>query len=143
MSILLLRLLLTPTLVVLVSYVQKRWGHAIGGRVIGLPLSTAPFLVLIYLMDGAEQAARAAHGVVAGQVAVVSYCYLFAYLSWRKAWPIALLGGWLIAGMADLALVQLANTWLVGAIVVFVSAIAIKFWPKPLTDDQSVRVPQW
>lgn len=143
MSILLLRLLLTPSLVVLVSYIQKRWGHAIGGRFIGLPLSTAPFLILIYLMDGADQAANAAHGVVAGQIAVVSYCYVFTYISWRKAWPVALLTGWFIAGLADLALVQLANTWLVGAIVVLVSATAVKFWPKPLTQDQVVRIPQW
>jgi len=142
-SILLLRLLLTPSLVVLVSYIQKRWGHAIGGRVIGLPLSTAPFLVLVYLMDGAEQTARAAHGVVAGQVAVVSYCYIFTFINWRRAWPFALLSGWLVAGLADVSLVQLDSTWLAGAIVVFVSALAIKFWPKPLTDDQTVRVPQW
>jgi hypothetical protein len=142
-SILFLRLLLTPTLVVLVSYIQKRWGHAIGGRVIGLPLSTAPFLILIYLMDGPEQTANAAHGVVAGQIAVVSYCYVFSYVSWRKAWPIALLAGWLIAGLADLTLIQLDSTWFAGAAVVFVSAIAIKFWPKPLTDDRSIRVPQW
>jgi len=94
-------------------------------------------------MDGADQAANAAHGVVAGQIAVVSYCYVFAYVSWRKAWPVALLTGWFIAGLADLALVQLANTWLVGGIVVLVSAMAIKFWPKPLTDDQTVRIPQW
>ena len=124
MSILLLRLLLTPTLVVLVSYIQKRWGHAIGGRVIGLPLSTAPFLVLIYLMDGAEQTARAAHGVVAGQIAVVSYCYIFTFINWRRAWPFALLSGWLVAGLADVSLVQLESTWLAGAIVVFVSALA-------------------
>ncbi|MEJ6493496.1 MAG: hypothetical protein QNM01_02630 [Actinomycetes bacterium] len=143
MSILLLRLLLTPTLVVLVSYIQKRWGHALGGRVIGLPLSTGPFLILIYLMDGAGQTANAAHGVVAGQIAVVSYCYIFTYVSWRKAWPIALLAGWFIAGLADFTLTHLASTWLAGATVVFVSAIAIKFWPRPLTDDQSVRVPQW
>ena len=143
MSILLLRLLLTPSLVVLVSYIQKRWGHAIGGRVIGLPLSTAPFLVLIYLMEGADQTARAAHGVVAGQIAVVSYCFIFSFLSWRKSWPIALLTGWLIAGIADFALVQLSSTWLAGAIVVLVSAIAIKFWPKPLFDDHAVRIPQW
>lgn len=143
MSILLLRLLLTPSLVVLVSYIQKRWGHAIGGRVIGLPLSTAPFLILIYLMDGAEQTANAAHGVVAGQIAVVSYCYMFTFISWRKAWPFALFTGWFVAGMADLALVQLANTWLVGAIVVLVSAVAVKSWPKPLTDDHAVRIPQW
>ena len=143
MSILLLRLLLTPSLVVLVSYIQKRWGHAIGGRVIGLPLSTAPFLVLVYLMDGAEQTARAAHGVVAGQIAVVSYCYIFTFVNWRRAWPFALLSGWLVAGLADISLIQLNNTWLVGGIVVFVSAIAIKFWPVALTDDQSIRIPQW
>ena len=143
MSILILRLLLTPSLVVLVSYIQKRWGHAIGGRVIGLPLSTAPFLVLIYLMEGADQTARAAHGVVAGQIAVVSYCFVFSFLSWRKSWPIALLTGWFVAGIADFTLVQLSSTWLAGATVVLVSAIAIKFWPKPLFDDHAVRVPQW
>ena len=143
MSILILRLLLTPSLVVLVSYIQKRWGHAIGGRVIGLPLSTAPFLVLIYLMEGADQTARAAHGVVAGQIAVASYCFVFSFLSWRKSWPIALLTGWLVAGIADFTLVQLSNTWLAGATVVLVSAIAVKFWPKPLFDDHAVRIPQW
>jgi len=94
-------------------------------------------------MDGTEQTARAAHGVVAGQIAVVSYCYIFTFINWRRAWPVALLSGWLVAGLADFTLIQFANTWLVGGIVVFVSAIAIKFWPKPLTDDQSVRVPQW
>lgn len=143
MSILILRLLLTPSLVVLVSYIQKRWGHAIGGRVIGLPLSTAPFLVLIYLMEGADQTARAAHGVVAGQIAVASYCFVFSFLSWRRSWPIALLTGWLVAGIADVTLVQLSNTWLAGATVVMVSAIAVKFWPKPLFDDHAVRIPQW
>ena len=137
-----MRLLLTPSLVILVSYIQKRWGHAIGGRVIGLPLSTAPFLILIYLMDGTEQAAEAAHGVVAGQIAVVSYCYMFTLIGWRKAWPIALLTGWFTAGLADLVLVQLTNTWLVGAIVVLVSATAVKFWPRPLTGDRVVRIPQ-
>ena len=94
-------------------------------------------------MEGADQTARAAHGVVAGQIAVVSYCYIFTFINWRRAWPVALLSGWFVAGLADITLIQFANTWIVGGIVVFVSAMAIKFWPKPLTDDQSVRIPQW
>ena len=94
-------------------------------------------------MEGADQTARAAHGVVAGQIAVVSYCYIFTFINWRRAWPFALLSGWFVAGLADITLIQFANTWIVGGIVVFVSAMAIKFWPKPLTDDQSVRIPQW
>ena len=94
-------------------------------------------------MEGADQTARAAHGVVAGQIAVVSYCFIFSFLSWRKSWPIALLTGWLVAGIADFTLVQLSSTWLAGATVVLVSAIAVKFWPKPLFDDHAVRIPQW
>ncbi len=94
-------------------------------------------------MEGADQTARAAHGVVAGQIAVVSYCFIFSFLSWRKSWPIALLIGWLVAGIADFTLVQLSSTWLAGATVVLVSAIAVKFWPKPLFDDHAVRIPQW
>ena len=94
-------------------------------------------------MEGADQTARAAHGVVAGQIAVASYCFVFSFLSWRRSWPIALLTGWLVAGIADVTLVQLSNTWLAGATVVMVSAIAVKFWPKPLFDDHAVRIPQW
>lgn len=134
-------MLLTPSLVILVSYVQKRWGHSWGGRVIGLPLSTGPFLLLVYLSDGAEATALAAHGVVAGQIAVVAYCYVFTFIGWRAKWFAALPVAWLIAILSDLFLAQFANTWAVGATVVAVSAIAVKFWPKPLSDEHAERKP--
>ena len=136
-----LRMLLTPSLVVLVSYVQKRWGHSWGGRVIGLLLSTGPFLLLVYLSDGAELTAKAAHGVVAGQIAVVAYCFMFTYVGWRAKWFIALPLGWFVAVSSDLFLSQFSNTWLVGATVVLVSAIAVKFWPRALTDEHVERLP--
>ena len=134
-------MVLTPSLVLFVSYVQKRWGHSWGGRVIGLPLSTGPFLVLVYLSDGAEVTARAAHGVVAGQIAVVAYCFVFAFVGWRARWFVALPLGWLVAISCDIVLSQFANTWLVGATVVLVSAIAVKFWPRALTDEHTERTP--
>lgn len=141
MSIFILRMVLTPSLVLFVSYVQQRWGHSWGGRVIGLPLSTGPFLLLVYLSDGADLTARAAHGVVSGQIAVVAYCFMFAFMGWRAQWFIALPVSWLVAISSDIALSQFPNTWLIGATVVLVSVIAVKFWPQALTDEHVERKP--
>jgi hypothetical protein len=134
-------MLLTPSLVIFVTYVQNRWGHGLGGRVIGLPLSTGPFLILIYLLDGATEVARAGHGVVVGQIAVVAYCYTFTALGWRTRWFIALPCGWATAFICDFTLLHLSNTWVVSFIVVAASALAIKLWPKPLTDERVIRTP--
>jgi hypothetical protein len=136
-------MLLTPSLVVLVSYIQKRWGHSWGGRVIGLPLSTGPFLILIYLSGGAAETAHAAHGVVAGQIAVVAYCFSFAFLGWRTKWFAALPIAWLVAISSDLIMIQFSNTWLVGAAVALTSAVAVKFWPRALTNEHTERQPAW
>ena len=65
-ALFLLRVTLAPALVLLVSLAQKRWGHTLGGRLVGLPLTTGPLLVLITLMSGTEATAIAAHGVVGG-----------------------------------------------------------------------------
>ena len=70
----LLRICLTPMAFALVSKAQSRFGDWIGGRLIGLPLTTGPFLLTVCMTTSRTTAAHAAAGVTSGQMAVVVFC---------------------------------------------------------------------
>ncbi|MGI5459915.1 hypothetical protein ACQEWB_43490 [Streptomyces sp. CA-249302] len=110
MENLLLRVALTPCLVLAVSVAARRLGPHRGGLLIGAPTSTGPFLLLMCSTYGPRTAARAAHGCVTGTLVVA--CFGFAYAHFaralRPAWtlPSALAG----AATAGLAGTLLGNT---------------------------------
>ena len=83
MALLILRFTLAPLTIFIATVVQRRFGHRSGGRVVGLPLTTGPFLVLIALTEGANATSIAAHGVVAGQIMVVLFCTTYAHVCRR------------------------------------------------------------
>lgn len=130
MDVVLLRMTLTPALVLLVSLVQRRWGNALGGRLIGLPLTTGPFLVLVLLSQGPTATALAAHGVVAGQISVVAFCAGYSHLARRTRWWRALPGAWVLAFACVVALQGVASTWLAAAVVVAAVVVALRTWPS-------------
>ncbi len=129
MGVVLLRMTLTPALVFLISLVQRRFGHALGGRLIGLPLTTGPFLVLVTLSEGTSATALAAHGVVAGQISVVAFCATYSHLARRWPWWRALPGSWVVALASVVALQGVAGTWVVAGIVVVTVVVALRTWP--------------
>lgn len=129
MGVVLLRMTLTPALVLLVSLVQRRWGHALGGRLIGLPLTTGPFLVLVTLSEGTAATALAAHGVVAGQISVVAFCAGYSHVARRRRWWQALPAAWALAFACVVALQGVASTWAAAAVVVAAVVVALRTWP--------------
>jgi hypothetical protein len=104
MAVLVLKLVLCPTLVGAASLVQRRWGHALGGRLVGLPLTTGPFLAFLGVQYGAGVAARGAAGVIAGQMAVVTFTRAYAGLAGRHTWGISL-GGAAVTSVVSTAIV--------------------------------------
>ncbi|MGW1142395.1 hypothetical protein, partial [Streptomyces zhihengii] len=56
MDIALLRILLAPSLVLVVSLVARRAGPALGGRLLGAPTTTGPFLLLMCWDSGGTAA---------------------------------------------------------------------------------------
>ncbi|MGW2119634.1 hypothetical protein [Streptomyces zhihengii] len=58
MDIALLRILLAPSLVLVVSLVARRAGPALGGRLLGAPTTTGPFLLLMCWDSGGTAAAE-------------------------------------------------------------------------------------
>ncbi|HJZ73882.1 MAG TPA: hypothetical protein VKE51_19220 [Vicinamibacterales bacterium] len=77
MSLLLLKLLLTPLLVGAATIAARRWGQVIGGWVTGLPLTSGPVSVFLAIERGPEFAGRAAEATVLGLAGVAAFCLTY------------------------------------------------------------------
>ncbi|MCU4183632.1 hypothetical protein K6U06_04620 [Acidiferrimicrobium sp. IK] len=91
MVLLVIKVLVAPLLVASGSAAQRRWGPAVGGRIIGLPLTAVPLLVLLAVVDGPHFAAGAATADQAGGVAQAGWCLAYA-LAARRLRPMASFG---------------------------------------------------
>lgn len=83
-----------PAVVMLcASLAQQRMGSDLSGRLIGLPLTTGPFLIVVCIAGGADRGALAARGVIAGLLSVVVFCWAYskfgAHLVGRRASHVA------------------------------------------------------
>jgi hypothetical protein len=78
--LLLLKLTLTPLLVGGATLAARRWGPAIGGWIVSLPLTSGPILFFLALDHGPAFAAEATTGTLLGLGAICGYCvgYLLA-----------------------------------------------------------------
>ena len=125
----LLRIGLTPIAFALVSRAQSRFGDWIGGRLIGLPLTTGPFLLTVCMTSSRATAAHAAAGVTSGQMAVVVFCSAYAWTA-RRLRPLpATLTSLAAALAAVVALSSFAGTWSAATAVWIVIALSLLMWP--------------
>jgi hypothetical protein len=94
--VLVLKLLLVPGLVVLVTLAMRRWGPAAGGWLTTIPVVAGPVLVFYALEQGTPFAARAAHGTVTGILATTGFIVSYGRASRRFAWPGCVALGWTV-----------------------------------------------
>lgn len=136
MALFLLRLAITPVLVGLVALVQRRYGDRLGGRLVGFPLTTAPFLLVLCLTHGPDLTAAAAHGVVVGQISVVLFCLTYARLApYTRPW-VALAASLVTGTLCVLGLATQASTWAAAGIVLTAIGVALLTWPVTRAGEQ-------
>lgn len=73
MPLLLLKLTMTPFLIWGATVAARRWGPAVGGFVVSLPLTSGPLLFFLALDLGPEFAARATTGTLLGLGAIAAF----------------------------------------------------------------------
>src|SRR5215467_9882417 len=100
------KLLLTPALIGLISLAGRRWGPAISGWLVGLPLTSGPITFLLALSHGDAFAAAVATGTLAGTLSQVAFCLAYAWLAvgLGRGWFVALLGATLAFAAGSAAL---------------------------------------
>ena len=106
MTVLALKLLLAPLLVVASSLAGRRWGQRVAGILVVLPVVAGPILLILYLDHGSHFAAHAARAATLGIAPLALFTLAFGYLSKRHGWLLTLAVSWIAVLLADLALAQ-------------------------------------
>jgi hypothetical protein len=84
--ILALKLVLTPTIVVLSTLAGRRFGRVAAGWFVGLPLTSGPIAAFFAVQHGRPFAARAGVGSLGGAIGEVAFCVTYAATARRRDW---------------------------------------------------------
>ena len=130
MESLVVRLVLPPLTVLLAGWLQARLGPSRSGRLVGLPLTSGPFLAVLLLADGVPTAAIAAQGVAAGQLMVVDFTTVYAVCSLRlrRAASLVVAVALVTALASGVAVAAGHVPWPASAVVGVVAAGALLAW---------------
>lgn len=143
-TLLLLKLTLGPIMVLFAHYLQKNYGHGIGGRLIGLPITTGPFILIICIQEGRSFAAHVAHGVLLGQIALSMYCWVYAMASAKFNWWISLIIGTATCLTTGFITTQYRITTLQTILLLLgVWIVAMRWWPPAISLPEKVTPPSW
>lgn len=140
--IFLLKLVLAPALISSASLAGRRWGPAISGWVIGLPLTTGPVIFFLALQQGTSYAATAALGTLSGAISLSLFTLVYSWLAQYCRWPltVSLSGGLFL--LTTFALRQLTFA----AVPLFISALAVvlislRLMPSVPASSQQAETP--
>ncbi|MEV6971325.1 hypothetical protein AB0M47_40135 [Hamadaea sp. NPDC051192] len=89
-AILLAKLVLAPALVVGSTLAGRRWGAAIAGVLVSLPIVAGPILLFSWLDHGDRFAAEAASASLRGIAVLGGFALLFSVLCAYLPWPVVL-----------------------------------------------------
>jgi len=102
---LILKLLLVPSLIALVTLAGRRWGPSVAGWLSAFPIVSGPILLAIALEQGSDFAAVAAANTLLAVLAVLVFSVAYARMAVR-AGVLACLGAALLAWALAVAVLQ-------------------------------------
>lgn len=139
-----LKLLITPLLILAASLAGRRWGNAIGGWIVGLPLSSGPVSFFLALDHGPAFAQQAAAGTLVGTAAQACFSIAYFWAAGSASWPLAFAAGacGFFACASALQVLALPHLML---FVIALAALTIGLYLTPRREavGVSARSPRW
>jgi hypothetical protein len=86
-----LKLIITSLLVAVASLAGRRWGPAVSGWLVALPLTSGPIVFFLSLSLGEQFAANVAIATLAGAISQAAFCLSYCWLALRWKWPSTLM----------------------------------------------------
>ncbi|WP_223554493.1 hypothetical protein [Pseudomonas sp. BF-R-01] len=147
---LLLKLLVIPGFLLLISLAGKRWGPSVAGWLSGLPVVVGPILFFLAIEQGEVFAAQSATAALSAMFAMIAFCVTYAQVAQRAGWPWALTVSLLVWATAAVVLsvippslvfsVIAAATALLAAPYLFPKVQPIVSGPAPKSDKLLLRM---
>src|SRR5262244_2243919 len=136
-----LKLIVTPLLIAIATFVTRRWGPGVGGWLAGFPLTSAPVSVFLAFEQGPAFAAGAAVGTLLGLAAMGFSCLVYGRAARHTGW----IGSTAAALVAGLALVSRISFSLVGAFALVCATLVVAGLGLPTTSPGTpgVKPPAW
>jgi len=91
-NILVLKLILAPVIIGSASLVGRKWGSAVSGWLIGLPLTSGPVIFFLSLNHSVDFVMSSVLGTLSGGFSLVAFCLVYAWLAQRFQWIVATVG---------------------------------------------------
>lgn len=126
-TVFLLKLLLVPALIALVTLAGRRWGPGVAGWLSAFPVVAGPILLFIAAEQGAAFAAQAAVGTLSAVLAMLAFGISYAWAATRYAWPASLASGY--AGYA--LAVWVLNLWNATTLYIAWPVVLVALWFAP------------
>jgi uncharacterized membrane protein len=142
--ILLLKLVITPFFIAVVTLAGRRWGPTISGLLMGLPLTSGPVSFFLALQYGPAFAGRAAVGTLVGQASVCLYCLGYSAAARRSSWPLSALAAVCVFLLATALWNSL--TWSVAtasAVLLAVILLVSRLIPRQAVRPAAGQAPRW
>ena len=144
-SVLLLKLVFMPVLVGGAAMVARRWGPAIGGLLVALPLTSGPVALFLALDHGEAFASRAIEGSLGGLIAIAAYTVGYAAATRRFGAGVCFGAAAAAFGVVGVAIQPLlgGSAWLLLAIVLVALTLALRDLPPPAPRRARPVHPRW
>jgi hypothetical protein len=92
MNLFLLKLILAPIILGSASLAGRRWGSAISGWLVGLPLTSGPAIFILALSHDLTFVVNAIRGTLSGGFSLIAYTLVYAWISRKYDWRVAIGG---------------------------------------------------
>jgi hypothetical protein len=143
MDLLFFKLLVTPLLLLAASLAVRRWGEAVGGLLVGLPLTSGPVSVFLALEHGPAFAAQATAGSLVATAGQAAFCFAYCRLA-PRGWPVALAGaGATFAVVAVLLQSSALSQTGLFLIAILATALALSLIPNKAARSGRLDPPWW
>ena len=140
----LLKLLLVPTFIGLVSLAGRRWGATVSGWLIGLPLSSGPVAFILALEQGMGFASKASQAIMLGIVSVFAFCVAYSWVAIRRGWVESTLVGATAFFAATFILNMLSlSLWVETAFAILALLASLYLLPRVGSDRSAPELTRW
>lgn len=142
-TLLVLKLLLTPTLLLLATLAIRRWGETIGGLVVGLPLTSGPISIFLAVEHGATFARNATAGSLIATAAQAAFGLAYCRIA-PRGWIPGLGAG--CAAFVAVAVALQGHGWTQGALFLVAlgaMVVSVRWSPTAVVRGGRVAPPWW